>query len=110
MLRFIAWIAAFLILIGSVWSQEDLFEEKIEHSMPKFGFTFLEPFRKYFCNNFCNNSSSQLYIMNFACAIKCPELYLPHQTSTMMPQSSTSTQSSTTTSTTTTTTTTMKAP
>ncbi|XP_016913451.1 uncharacterized protein LOC107998613 [Apis cerana] len=95
MLRFIAWIAAFLILIGSVWSQEDLFEEKIEHNIPKFGFTLLEPFRKYFCNNFCS-SSSQLYIMNFACAIKCPELYLPHQTSTMAPYSSTSSTSTTT--------------
>ncbi|XP_006623815.1 uncharacterized protein LOC102680722 [Apis dorsata] len=92
MLRFIAWIAAFLILIGSVWSQEDLFEEKIGHSIPKFGFIFLEPFRKYFCNNFCN-SSSQLYIMNFACAIKCPELYLPHQTSTMAYSTESSTSS-----------------
>lgn len=34
--------------------------------------------------------------MNFACAIKCPELYLPHQTSTMAPYSSTSSTSTTT--------------
>ncbi|XP_043523509.1 uncharacterized protein LOC122535771 isoform X2 [Frieseomelitta varia] len=74
MSRLTAWIAALLILIGSVWSQEQILEEA------RFGFNFLEPLRRSFCQNFCTSFETMPYIANLACAVKCPELYLPHTT------------------------------
>ncbi|KOC60529.1 hypothetical protein WH47_08018, partial [Habropoda laboriosa] len=62
----------------------------------KFGFGILEPLRKSFCNTFCT-SVGAAYVVNLACAVKCPELYLPHETttkSTTMLSSSLSTSSS----------------
>ncbi|CAK9795509.1 hypothetical protein ANTQUA_LOCUS382 [Anthophora quadrimaculata] len=94
MLRFTAWIAALLILIGSVWSQEQILEGTDRD--PKFGFGVLESWRKSFCNTFCASTDSG-YVVNLACAVKCPELYLPHETTTRsstVPSSSSSTSSS----------------
>nr|XP_033203860.1 uncharacterized protein LOC117164713 [Bombus vancouverensis nearcticus] len=79
MSRLTAWIAALFILIGSVWSQEQILEEGIEE--PRFGFGLLEPIRIYFCKNSCESTEGKPYILNLACAVKCPELYLPHTTS-----------------------------
>ncbi|XP_050575169.1 uncharacterized protein LOC126914793 [Bombus affinis] len=89
MSRLTAWIAALLILIGSVWSQEQILEEGIGE--PRFGFGLLEPIRISFCKNSCESTERNSYILNLACAVKCPELYLPHTTSkpssTMTPSS-----------------------
>ncbi|XP_043579725.1 uncharacterized protein LOC122566482 [Bombus pyrosoma] len=97
MSRLTAWIAALLILIGSVWSQEQILEEGIEE--PRFGFSLLEPIRKFFCKNSCGSTEGNSYILNLACAVKCPELYLPHTTSnpsaSTMPSSSTPAKPST---------------
>ncbi|XP_012237577.1 uncharacterized protein LOC105680374 [Bombus impatiens] len=79
MSRLTAWIAALFILIGSVWSQEQILEEGIEE--PRFGFGLLEPIRIFFCKNSCESTEGKPYILNLACAVKCPELYLPHTTS-----------------------------
>ncbi|XP_043523507.1 uncharacterized protein LOC122535771 isoform X1 [Frieseomelitta varia] len=88
MSRLTAWIAALLILIGSVWSQvrpatafafQELdYEQILEEA--RFGFNFLEPLRRSFCQNFCTSFETMPYIANLACAVKCPELYLPHTT------------------------------
>ncbi|KAK9295439.1 hypothetical protein QLX08_010239 [Tetragonisca angustula] len=78
MSRLTAWIAALLILIGSVWSQERILEEGIDEA--RFGFNFFEPMRRSFCQNFCTSFETMTYIANLACAVKCPELYLPHTT------------------------------
>ncbi|CAK9820744.1 hypothetical protein ANTPLA_LOCUS10821 [Anthophora plagiata] len=93
MLRFTAWIPALLILIGSVWSQEQILEGT--NRDPKFGFGVLESWRKSFCHTFCASTDSA-YVVNLACAVKCPELYLPHETTTRsstVPSSSSSTSS-----------------
>ncbi|CAK9830027.1 hypothetical protein ANTRET_LOCUS7271 [Anthophora retusa] len=79
MLRFTAWIAALLILIGSVRSQEQILDDTDRD--PKFGFGVLESWRKSFCNTFCVSADSG-YVVNLACAVKCPELYLPYETTT----------------------------
>ncbi|XP_068972385.1 uncharacterized protein [Bombus flavifrons] len=95
MSRLTVWIAALLILIGSVWSQEQILEEGIEE--PRFGFGWLEPIRLSFCKNSCESTEKNSYILNLACAVKCPELYLPHTTS--KPSTSTMTSSKPSTST-----------
>ncbi|XP_012147597.2 uncharacterized protein LOC105663423 isoform X2 [Megachile rotundata] len=94
MSRFTAWIAL-LILIGSVWSQE-LSKEEFNERSPRFGFDLLDPIRKSFCNSTCGSSETSQYLTNLACAIKCPELYLPHGSTTKGAEPSTSTSSSTT--------------
>ncbi|CAD1477029.1 unnamed protein product, partial [Heterotrigona itama] len=57
---------------------EQILEEGIEE--PRFGFNLLEPIRRSFCQNFCTSFETMSYIANLACAVKCPELYLPHKT------------------------------
>lgn len=45
----------------------------------RFGFDFLENLRKNFCQSwFCMSADNMPYFINLICAIKCPELYLPH--------------------------------
>lgn len=46
----------------------------------RFGFDFLENLRKNFCHSsqFCMSADSMPYFTNLVCAVKCPELYLPH--------------------------------
>lgn len=45
----------------------------------RFGFDFLENLRKNFCQSqFCMSADSMPYFINLMCAIKCPDLYLPH--------------------------------
>ncbi|XP_043251239.1 cell wall integrity and stress response component 1-like [Colletes gigas] len=113
MSHFVPWIAL-LILIGSVRSQEVLLQGKIDVNTPRFGFNILEPIRHAFCVNFCDSTDDTEYIMNLACAIKCPELYLPHgstnPTSTTSSSSSMSPTSSSTPSSTTSTSTTQSTP
>ncbi|XP_015431661.1 PREDICTED: uncharacterized protein LOC107187966 [Dufourea novaeangliae] len=77
---FTAWIAS-LILIGSVWSQVRYLPQQDGYPSPRFGFGFLEPLRKKYCTDYCKSADS-VYITNLACAIKCPELYLPYLTTT----------------------------
>ncbi|XP_036138934.1 uncharacterized protein LOC118644452 [Monomorium pharaonis] len=51
----------------------------------RFGFSFLDELRHNICHSFCTSASTMPYFMNLICAIKCPELYLPHGTTTPMP-------------------------
>ncbi|CAL7934040.1 unnamed protein product [Xylocopa violacea] len=86
---FTAWIVALLILIGSVWSQREAFV-KVGEPSPRFGFDLLESLRKSFCTGLCSWPDRMPYLMQLACSAKCPELYLPQQTtttSTMQPSS-----------------------
>ncbi|KYQ58837.1 hypothetical protein ALC60_02150 [Trachymyrmex zeteki] len=49
----------------------------------RFGFTLLDELRRNFCHSQCCTSANTMpYIFNLMCATKCPELYLPHRTTT----------------------------
>nr|XP_012225346.1 PREDICTED: salivary glue protein Sgs-3-like [Linepithema humile] len=48
----------------------------------RFGFHGLEIIRKNFCRSFCTSADTMAYLANLMCAIKCPELYLPHNMTT----------------------------
>lgn len=48
----------------------------------RFAFDLLDNLRKNFCHSFCMSADNMPYFTNLMCAIKCPELYLPHSTTT----------------------------
>ena len=48
----------------------------------RFGFTELDKLRQNFCGMYCKSADTMPYFFNVVCAMKCPELYLPHRTPT----------------------------
>lgn len=48
----------------------------------RFGFSFIHDLRKNLCHSFCTSADTMPYFLNLMCAAKCPELYLPHRTTT----------------------------
>lgn len=48
----------------------------------RFGFDFLDNLRGQFCQSFCKSADKMPYFTNLLCAVKCPELYLPHSSTT----------------------------
>ncbi|KAL0133348.1 hypothetical protein PUN28_000830 [Cardiocondyla obscurior] len=88
MLRLSIWIGL-LIFYGTVLTQDIvphnqlhqfISQETNQSSRTKrFGFSIIEQIRQNFCNSsICKSADSSSFIMNFVCAMKCPELYLPH--------------------------------
>jgi len=58
-------------------------ETKHVSRIRRFGFlTQLEELRQNFCRSSCKSANTMSYIFNLLCAAKCPELYLPHHTTT----------------------------
>ncbi|KYN12611.1 hypothetical protein ALC57_15339 [Trachymyrmex cornetzi] len=48
----------------------------------RFGFTQLDELRQTFCHSFCKSADTMPYFFNLVCIVKCPELCLPHRTTT----------------------------
>ncbi|XP_032687972.1 cell wall integrity and stress response component 3-like [Odontomachus brunneus] len=77
-----------LMLFGTLLAEEQIeYDDELPKSLetiePRLGFNFFDNLRKYLCNSsICMSADTTSYIVNRICAIKCPELYLPHGTTT----------------------------
>ncbi|XP_072744529.1 uncharacterized protein [Anoplolepis gracilipes] len=106
MLCFSTWVINLLILFQTTLAQDSVWLDKLHHNVSydrvntsrtgRFGFDFLENLRQSFCNSSCTSADSMPYIVNFLCAVKCPELYLPHRSTTPKTPISTITSGSST--------------
>ncbi|KAL6449076.1 hypothetical protein ACFW04_000646 [Cataglyphis niger] len=103
MLYFSTWIISLLILPRAILAEDSVWYDKFYHHAShdrvhtsrtgRFGFGFLENLRKNFCQSqFCMSADTMPYFINLMCAIKCPDLYLPHHPT---PENITSTSIST---------------
>ncbi|XP_024890095.1 uncharacterized protein LOC112466297, partial [Temnothorax curvispinosus] len=91
MLRSSIWVGL-LILYGTILAEDmvpyDGLHHYISHATDqtsrtgRFGFSALNEIRQSFCRSFCTSADTMPYLLNFLCAAKCPELYLPHHTTT----------------------------
>ncbi|GAB1867507.1 hypothetical protein CAJAP_08586 [Camponotus japonicus] len=92
MLRFSTWIISLLILFRTILTEDSVQHDKLHHYAPhdrvytsrtgRFIFDLLENLRKNFCHSFCMSADNMPHFTNLMCAVKCPELYLPHSTTT----------------------------
>lgn len=88
-----------MALIGTILSKEQHAELYQYHDSlrahaswtGRFGFYYFDELRKRFCHSFCNPADidHMSYFAKLMCAAKCPELYLPHGTSTPSAESTT---------------------
>ncbi|TGZ37281.1 hypothetical protein DBV15_03255 [Temnothorax longispinosus] len=91
MLRSSIWVGL-LILYGTILAEDmvpyDGLHHYISHATDqtsrtgRFGFSALNEIRQSFCRSFCTSADTMPYLLNLLCAAKCPELYLPHHTTT----------------------------
>ncbi|XP_011701766.1 PREDICTED: platelet glycoprotein Ib alpha chain [Wasmannia auropunctata] len=82
------WIG-FFIVYGTILAENVVPHDGLHHYISRmtdtsrtgrFGFSFLDGLRQQFCQSFCTSADTMPYIINLLCAAKCPELYLPHNT------------------------------
>ncbi|XP_018403924.1 PREDICTED: uncharacterized protein LOC108780649 [Cyphomyrmex costatus] len=80
------------ILYGTVLTEHTVSHGELHHynssvtdhasRVRRFGFTVIDEIRRNFCHSFCTSADTMPYLFNVLCAAKCPELYLPHRTTT----------------------------
>ncbi|XP_077267398.1 uncharacterized protein LOC143900200 [Temnothorax americanus] len=91
MLRSSIWVGL-LILYGTILAEDMMPHSGLHHYIShatdqtsrtgRFGFSALDEMRQSFCRSFCTSADTMPYLINLLCAAKCPELYLPHHTTT----------------------------
>ncbi|XP_011642725.1 uncharacterized protein LOC105430737 [Pogonomyrmex barbatus] len=97
-------LVGLLSLFGTILAKDLAPHDGLHYSVPsmndhilrtkRFGFSVLNEMRQRFCHSFCTSAAeTKPYFINIACAVKCPELYLPQGSTTQGTMTTTSSPS-----------------